>query len=316
MASNQKKAMVAVANGSEDIEFVTVVDVLRRAGVSVTVASVHKTKEVVMAHGTKITADVVIEEVATKTYDLIAVPGGLPGSNHCAESATLISMLNDQKEGKRYYAAICAAPAVVLAAGGILDAETAAVAYPGFEDSLPKVGSGRVCVSGKCGGGGETVPLPERFWASFLWAILCNSSLARIDGVFDSGGPVDDEWELPERFSCFERVCSRSMVSLLRLKKMSGFSIMVPSTISLDCIAREQYGSGDSGLKNDPAIILETARTVMWFLEARLAMARSVLITHKTQSFCMGWKSLVTLAIIWMSSSGELPCRIAFLSVM
>lgn len=70
---------------------------------------------------------------------------------HCAESETLIKMLSEQKGGNRYYAAICAAPSLVLGAGGILDKETAAVAYPGFEDTLPKLGTGRVCVSGKCG---------------------------------------------------------------------------------------------------------------------------------------------------------------------
>ncbi|EDO05311.1 hypothetical protein BBOV_I002290 [Babesia bovis T2Bo] len=150
MGSKEQKALIAVANGSEDIEFVTVVDVLRRAGVTVTVASVHKSKDVVMAHGTKITADAAIDDVAKKTFDLIVVPGGLPGSTHCAESTTLIKMLNQHKDGNRYYAAICAAPAVVLAAGGILDKQTAAVAYPGFEDALPYVGKGRVCVSGKC----------------------------------------------------------------------------------------------------------------------------------------------------------------------
>ncbi|CDR95508.1 4-methyl-5(B-hydroxyethyl)-thiazol monophosphate biosynthesis enzyme, putative [Babesia bigemina] len=143
-------ALIAVANGSEDIEFVTVVDVLRRAGVNVTVASVHKEKAVTLAHGTKVTADALIDDVANKTFDLIVVPGGLPGSTYCAESATLIKMLNEQKSANRYYGAICAAPAVVLAAGGILDKETAAVAYPGFEDALPKVGTGRVCVSNRC----------------------------------------------------------------------------------------------------------------------------------------------------------------------
>ncbi|KAK1940376.1 putative 4-methyl-5(B-hydroxyethyl)-thiazol monophosphate biosynthesis enzyme [Babesia divergens] len=150
MTAINNKALVAVANGSEDVEFITVVDVLRRAGVDVTTASVHNVNEVVLAHGTKVVADVRIEEVATKTYALIVVPGGLPGSTHCAESETLIKMLFEQKGGNRYYAAICAAPSLVLAAGGILDKETAAVAYPGFEDTLPKLGTGRVCVSGKC----------------------------------------------------------------------------------------------------------------------------------------------------------------------
>ncbi|GIX64090.1 DJ-1, putative [Babesia caballi] len=143
-------AMVAVANGSEDIEFVTVVDVLHRARVLVTVASVHEEKTVAMAHGTKVVADKTIEEVADTIFDLIVVPGGLPGSTHCAESATLMKMLRAQRDAKRLYAAICAAPAVVLGAGGILDGETAAVGYPGFEDAIPNIGTGRVCVSGRC----------------------------------------------------------------------------------------------------------------------------------------------------------------------
>lgn len=150
MASAQKKACVAVANGSEDLEFVTVVDVLRRAKVDVTVASVHKEKEVVMAHGNRLIADATIEEASAKTYDLIVVPGGLPGSKYCAESETLIRMLKDQKNNNRYYGAICAAPSLVFGARGILDEDTAAVGYPGFEEHIRKVGSGRVCVSGKC----------------------------------------------------------------------------------------------------------------------------------------------------------------------
>ncbi|KAK1443005.1 protein DJ-1 C like protein [Babesia gibsoni] len=150
MAGANKKACLAVANGSEDIEFVTLADVLRRAGVEVTVTSVHPEKEVVLAHGTKVVADAKVDEVCNEAFDLVVVPGGLPGSNFCAESEPLIRMLVDQKEGGRFYAAICAAPAVVLAAGGVLDNNTEAVCYPGFEGALPKAGKGRVCVSGKC----------------------------------------------------------------------------------------------------------------------------------------------------------------------
>ncbi|KAK2197525.1 bifunctional Class I glutamine amidotransferase-like/DJ-1-PfpI [Babesia duncani] len=115
------------ADGSEDIEFVTIVDVLRRAGVSTFVASVSQSQKLVLAHGTTIIANHLIKDMTGRVFDLIVVPGGLPGSTNCAESGDLIAMLKEQKASGRLYGAICAAPALVLGAKGILDDETAAL---------------------------------------------------------------------------------------------------------------------------------------------------------------------------------------------
>ncbi|EKX72213.1 4-methyl-5b-hydroxyethyl-thiazole monophosphate biosynthesis protein, putative [Theileria equi strain WA] len=150
MAKVARNALVAVAHGSEDIEFVTLVDVLRRAGVSVTVGSAGDSLETVLAHGTKVTADDLISNVKGKTFDLIAVPGGLPGSTNCAANSHLIEMLKRQKEERRLYAAICAAPSVVLADHGLLHPDVSAVGYPGFDSNFPKKANERVHVSGHC----------------------------------------------------------------------------------------------------------------------------------------------------------------------
>ncbi|EAN30835.1 DJ-1 family protein [Theileria parva strain Muguga] len=143
-------ALVPAGDGTEDIELVTLVDVLRRAGVSVVVASVSDSLNLVLAHGTKLTADDKVTNLTQKTFDLIAVPGGLVGATNCANSVGLVRMLKDQKSSGRLYAAICASPALVFGDCGLLDDKTSAVAFPGFESKLPLVGKGRVHVSHNC----------------------------------------------------------------------------------------------------------------------------------------------------------------------
>uniref|UniRef100_A0A3B0NDC1 4-methyl-5(B-hydroxyethyl)-thiazol monophosphate biosynthesis enzyme, putative n=1 Tax=Theileria annulata TaxID=5874 RepID=A0A3B0NDC1_THEAN len=138
-------------DGTEDIELITLVDVLRRAGVSVVLASVGDSVNLVLAHGTKLTADDKVVNLTQKTFDLIAVPGGLVGATNCANNVTLIRMLKEQKSNGRLYAAICASPALVFGDCGLLDDKTSAVAFPGFENKLPLVGTGRVHVSNNCG---------------------------------------------------------------------------------------------------------------------------------------------------------------------
>ncbi|UKJ89182.2 4-methyl-5(b-hydroxyethyl)-thiazol monophosphate biosynthesis enzyme [Theileria orientalis] len=145
-----KSALVAVADGTEDIEFVTLVDVLRRAGVSVVVGSVSESLNLVMAHGTKIVADDKVANLTQKVFDLIAVPGGLVGATNFYNSNALISMLREQKQSGRLYAAICASPALVLGDAGLLDEHTGAVCFPGFEHKLVKRGHGRVYHEKNC----------------------------------------------------------------------------------------------------------------------------------------------------------------------
>ncbi|CCF75229.1 4-methyl-5(b-hydroxyethyl)-thiazole monophosphate biosynthesis [Babesia microti strain RI] len=145
-----KTALIVAGNGSEDIEFVAVCDVLHRGGVQISTASVSGNKTITLSHGLKVILDDLVENVKEKSFDAIVVPGGLDGCVNCAQNLTLIEMLKKQKEDGRIYAAICAAPEMVLAAHGILDANTPAVGYPGCDTGIPNKGSGRVQVSGNC----------------------------------------------------------------------------------------------------------------------------------------------------------------------
>ena len=149
-----KQALVPIAEGSEEIEAVTIIDVLRRAGVEVTVASVGvgKTKQITAARGTNIVADSFIADCADKAWDLIAIPGGTEGADHLAASEILDQLLRSQAQQGKFYAAICAAPAVVLGSKGLL-ADKTATSHPRFYQSLiaKEVDTeSRVVVDGNC----------------------------------------------------------------------------------------------------------------------------------------------------------------------
>eukprot|EP00397_Hematodinium_sp_SG-2012_P060173 GEMP01078011.1.p1 GENE.GEMP01078011.1~~GEMP01078011.1.p1 ORF type:complete len:185 (+),score=46.38 GEMP01078011.1:57-611(+) len=146
------RALLAVADGSEDIETVATLDTLRRCGIEVILASVAD-REVLCANGTKLVADAKISEVSGD-FDAIVVPGGKKGSEACRDCPQLIELLKAQKTSGKVYAAICAAPAIVFATHGILDGVSQAVCYPvkDFQDALGekyKKGS-RVVVDGNC----------------------------------------------------------------------------------------------------------------------------------------------------------------------
>lgn len=129
-------ALIPIADGSEDIETVTLIDVLRRAGVDVTVASVTGQPQILASRQTRIEADALIEDVMGEDFDLIALPGGMPGAQALADSGRLIEKLCEQRDGGRLYGAICAAPAIALAPHGLLDG-VAATGHPAFTDALP-----------------------------------------------------------------------------------------------------------------------------------------------------------------------------------
>ncbi len=131
-----KTALVPIADGSEDIESVVIIDVLRRANIEVTVASVHEYTTITASRRTRITADALLQDCVDQDYDLIALPGGMPGAENLAESALLIDRLRRQREAGFWYAAICAAPAVVLAPHGLL-AGVAATGHSAFQETLP-----------------------------------------------------------------------------------------------------------------------------------------------------------------------------------
>ena len=145
-----KKVMVAVADGVEEIEAVTIIDVLRRAGADVTVTSVGN-RQIVASRQVRITADKNINECLDEEYDLIVLPGGIPGANNLAASEPLSQLLKRQRDANKLYGAICASPAVVLESQGLLEGKKA-TCYPSFAEKLTDSSSAdqQVVVDGNC----------------------------------------------------------------------------------------------------------------------------------------------------------------------
>ena len=145
-----KKVLVPIADGSEEIETACIVDVLRRAEADVTVASVNSL-QITASRGMKLVADQLISECVQNTYELIVLPGGMPGAEHLRDSKELVEMLKRQQNDGRLYAAICASPAVVLHHHGLL-AQRKATAYPGFAEQFENTEAidSRVVVDGNC----------------------------------------------------------------------------------------------------------------------------------------------------------------------
>ncbi len=145
-----KKVLVPVAEGTEEIEAVCIIDVLRRADASVTVASVDG-YQVEGSHGVNLVADRLISECTGETFDLIVLPGGMPGAERLRDSKELEDILREQAYAGRLYGAICASPVVVLAHHGLLE-NRRATGHPDFIQGLKKDGSGesRIIVDNNC----------------------------------------------------------------------------------------------------------------------------------------------------------------------
>lgn len=136
--STKKKVLVPIAEDSEEIETTSITDVLTRFGADVVIASVKPDGELVckMSRGIKFMADVTIDEAAKEEWDLIALPGGVPGANHLRDCPTLIEMLKKQKEQKKMLAAMCASPAVVLASHNLVGKGHTCYPVPAFRSVL------------------------------------------------------------------------------------------------------------------------------------------------------------------------------------
>lgn len=118
-AAEEKTVLIPIADGTEELEAVAIVDVLRRAGSKVTIASVDNLI-VTASKGVKIIADCLIADCLGREYDLIAIPGGMPGSERLRDADTLIAMVRRHVNAGKLAAAICAAPAVILHYHGLL----------------------------------------------------------------------------------------------------------------------------------------------------------------------------------------------------
>lgn len=128
------KVCVCMAQGFEEVEMLTVVDLLRRANMEVTIVSVTHELYVKGAHNIEIGADRLFEEVNFDEYDLIFLPGGMPGTLNLGKHAGVVEQIKKFAESGRRVAAVCAAPSV-LGENGLLQGKKA-VCYPGFEEKL------------------------------------------------------------------------------------------------------------------------------------------------------------------------------------
>lgn len=145
-----KTVLVPIADGSEEIETTCITDTLTRFGAAVTTASVMPGGlTCTMSRGVKMVADCSIDEAVRKEWDLVVLPGGMPGAEHLRDSAPLVELLKRQKGAGRQYGAICAAPAVALASNGLLVEGGAATCYPAppFREKLAKVSEEPVVVT-------------------------------------------------------------------------------------------------------------------------------------------------------------------------
>ena len=134
------KVYVFLADGFEDVEALIPIDVLRRGGVEVVTVSTTDFPLVESAHGVNIEADIQFEQGDYTDADLLMLPGGMPGASNLFAHEGVCKAVCDQFAAGRKVAAICAAPAVVLAQLGLLEGRKA-TCYPGFEQALQDCGA-------------------------------------------------------------------------------------------------------------------------------------------------------------------------------
>ena len=146
--------LVPLAQGCEELEAVTVVDLLRRAGIEVITAGLDA-QPVRASRGMMLIPDMSLDAALQQEFDMIVLPGGLPGADHLRDDPRVIDLLKKMAAADRYTAAICAAPRV-LAHAGLLDGKRATsfpgaldvAAVPGIEyQEAPVVTDGKVITS-------------------------------------------------------------------------------------------------------------------------------------------------------------------------
>ena len=128
-----KKALIVLAQGFEETEAITPIDILRRAEVDVTIAGLGGDL-ITGAHGIPVKVDVIFEEYDS-IPDAVIFPGGLPGAENLASSTKVKELITKMDSQDKIIAAICASPALVLAPTGVLKGKSAAC-YPGLEKNF------------------------------------------------------------------------------------------------------------------------------------------------------------------------------------
>lgn len=135
------KVLAFFAEGTEEIECLTVVDILRRGGVDVDLVSITKNKEVCGSHKIRVVCDKTIDDADLNSAELLFLPGGIPGVPHLEENQIVIHALKAQKEAGKKLAAICAAPSILGHLGFLSDLPF--TCYPGFQEGIDGVENAR-----------------------------------------------------------------------------------------------------------------------------------------------------------------------------
>lgn len=125
------RVLVPIAEGSEELEAITIVDILRRAGADVVIAGLTD-EPVVMSRQTVILPDASLDEALEEEFDMVVLPGGLPGADNLEKDPRIVELCEKAIKRGKFVGAICAAPRI-LANAGLLDGKKA-TSYPGFLD--------------------------------------------------------------------------------------------------------------------------------------------------------------------------------------
>jgi len=128
------RVLVPIAEGNEEIEAVTVIDLLRRAEIEVVVAGQGEGEVITLSRGVRIVPDTSLAAVAEDTFDMVVIPGGAPGAERLGGDPVLRELLQRHAKAGRYTCAICAGP-TVLARAGLLSGRRA-TSFPGALEAL------------------------------------------------------------------------------------------------------------------------------------------------------------------------------------
>lgn len=150
--------LIPLADGCEELEAITLIDLLRRAEINVVTASLMSRLEITASRGVRLLADSMFDDVSEITFEMVILPGGQPGVVHLINDSRLHALLLEQHHHYRYLAAICAAP-LVFAHLGLLDAQRC-TAYPGI--------------------------LTQQQWPNLL---ICEDAIVRSGHILTSRGP-------------------------------------------------------------------------------------------------------------------------------
>lgn len=125
--------LIPLAEGCEELEAVTLIDILRRAGIMVTTASLSEQHQLTASRKVGLVADTLLDKVVNDEFDMLLLPGGQPGTTHLNADTRIHALIQHQHQADKFIAAICAAP-LVLAESGVLNGKQA-TCYPGTLDA-------------------------------------------------------------------------------------------------------------------------------------------------------------------------------------